>query len=1550
MNIINRLLAILFAVFAMQTTWAQEDISSVLKNPDLMSLDGWTYGVNGYNYTGYQTNGAVPVIEFYNAWSANAAGTPIGNTKNFQLTQKVTLPAGEYRIVVNAFYREGNGNGTNTKAYIFAGEKQQYIYGLTSAGVAQYAGSNDLYRAATAFSQGDFANAFDFSLDTEQEIELGFKGYIDTYCSWCILGPVKLYKYSLDLYVAEYEALLATATSLCSKPLPDDVRGNLEAKMVDKSTLTSTAKCTSAINDLRTAISAAETWIGNYEKAKQPLVKALERFEADYNDGANGPLKKIASSKWNTIIDKVKAAATAKDVVGSYSGFAAPANELVAALDAADSDIEKFDLLKKEIGYANEYVIVNSANKSDYDEAIAAAQSIYDNGNIDGVDNAIAAMQNFKVLDYEYVVANYNSEYAIGTAWQGTTNTNKSEHWDGNANTTYFDFSRWTGNAGVKEFYQEVTLPAGKYVLKASGRCSTTDGTNCFIKVDDMIAYFNVKGGSGYGIDKSGKANFSATGNYANTSGRGWEWRFIEFELAEEKTVKIGGGYTITDTYSPLSWAGVTTPVLLKSDMNGAYSQLETALAEYEPIWNLNVEYETTIYPSYQSKLENREYESTQQIIADIEALKAAYDKYIYDNASDERSLTYTGLIADAACDKNDGWPGSGRTTNTGEHWSGDASRVYFIQNHENEAARKQTITLPYKGLYLLKVAVRAAASGAYAEIIVNGKSYKTTDIHGRTGGTIATDGTEWSSIEEGIAAGKTFANNGAGYGWVYQNIYVMAETANAECAISINLSNKDQGREGNCGGMQLYYVGKNISVEEDGVIKHYGYYENGFALTQGVHDFTEAEASGVALDVSANPNILIVANDGQVSNTDNVIIDGETESFVLNEGFSFKTMSDFYAASASYNREFAKDTWLSVCLPFDYDVPENVTVETLLEVDFDNQIFFFGRVDKMEANRPYIIKNGTETAAVFMSMEGVTVVETPECMAVEVYSSTANNDDVTNDLASIVLYGDLENLKNNLYLPTVGKNGSVIEWTSSHPEYLSNVGEILKQNSGSKQKIELTATVTKGKSIATRTYDISISEKEEYVGYLFAYFNGNSQSQEQICFALSDDGFNYTPLNNGAPIISSDTIALKKAVRDPHILRGEDGYYYMVVTDMRSSDGWSSNDGLVLLRSSNMTDWTATAIDFPTRWPERFDATTLTQVWAPQTIFDPETGKYMVYYAIGESGKNYITYYSYANEDFTDLTEPQVLYNHGGNNTIDADIVYHNGLYHMFFKTEGQGNGIQKATAKTLRGEWTPEYRYLQQTSVAVEGSGVFKLIDSDEWVLMYDCYSNGYYEYCTSSDLSTFEYKCRSANTSTFTPRHGTTIPITAAERQRLIEKWPSTGLAVEQEAKARDIADASISRNVVRTADEAEESSVMNVSEGNVEEKAEFIGTYVQKSSEDLMEITDGVAKYDILFFGNDGELYYLSQGVTTKKVNFKPFRAYIRVPKGVIDWDANVAKAKVRHDDVLNSIDSIIENSGEEIRVYDLMGRRINPEMMSKGRIYIVNGKKVYYDVK
>lgn len=385
-------------------------------------------------------------------------------------------------------------------------------------------------------------------------------------------------------------------------------------------------------------------------------------------------------------------------------------------------------------------------------------------------------------------------------------------------------------------------------------------------------------------------------------------------------------------------------------------------------------------------------------------------------------------------------------------------------------------------------------------------------------------------------------------------------------------------------------------------------------------------------------------------------------------------------------------------------------------------------------------------------------------------------------DLEQVSLSGDLDNLKSDLYLPSATCEGSVLLWKSSNPDFLTNSGKLqkLSPKGAGKQPVTLTVTACKQGYSESRDFAVQIAEDDELSAYLFTYFTGNRQSQEQICYAVSMDGYNYVPLNEGNPIIASDTISIKKAVRDPHILRGEDGStFYMVATDMKSSDGWSSNDGLVLMKSNDLVNWTHTAIDFPTAWPDLFDRNDLTQVWAPQTIYDPEAGKYMVYYAIGmKSQAHYIIWYSYANDDFTELTRPQILFDFGAN-TIDADIVYSDSLYHIFFKTEGNGNGIQKATSPSLHGPWTPTYTYLQQTSVSVEGSGVFKLINSNNWVLMYDCYTSGYYQFCSSPDLENFTWVCNTTTSGTFTPRHGTVMAITADEARRLVAKWPSSAL---------------------------------------------------------------------------------------------------------------------------------------------------------------------------
>ncbi len=386
-------------------------------------------------------------------------------------------------------------------------------------------------------------------------------------------------------------------------------------------------------------------------------------------------------------------------------------------------------------------------------------------------------------------------------------------------------------------------------------------------------------------------------------------------------------------------------------------------------------------------------------------------------------------------------------------------------------------------------------------------------------------------------------------------------------------------------------------------------------------------------------------------------------------------------------------------------------------------------------------------------------------------------------DLSMIKLKQNIQNLRSDLDLPFKSYEGSVLRWKSLNQEYISNNGKLrkLSPKGEGKKSVIMRITAQSGDYIDSLDIQVNVAEDEGMDAYLFAYFTGNAQSDEQIKFALSMDGYNYTPLNNGNRILSSDTIAIKKAVRDPHILRGEDGKtFYMVVTDMRSGEGWSSNDGLVLLKSDDLINWKHTAIDFPSKWPALFDRNDLTQVWAPQTIYDQEEGKYMVYFSIGKKSQNhYMIYYSYANEDFTDLTQPKVLYDHGAN-TIDGDIVFANGEYHLFFKTEGQGNGIQKATSKSLKGPWVAGYKYLQQTTLSVEGSGVFRKINSNDWILMYDCYMNGFYQFCSSSDLENFSFICNTSTSGSFTPRHGTTITITAEEAKRLLAKWPASGLS--------------------------------------------------------------------------------------------------------------------------------------------------------------------------
>ncbi len=112
-----------------------------------------------------------------------------------------------------------------------------------------------------------------------------------------------------------------------------------------------------------------------------------------------------------------------------------------------------------------------------------------------------------------------------------------------------------------------------------------------------------------------------------------------------------------------------------------------------------------------------------------------------------------------------------------------------------------------------------------------------------------------------------------------------------------------------------------------------------------------------------------------------------------------------------------------------------------------------------------------------------------------------------------------------------------------------------------------------------------AIPAEADMAAYLMVYHSDDTHS---LHMALSRDGYTFTALNGGKPVIAGDTIALQKGIRDPHIYRGPDGAFYMSMTDLHifaKKEGfrdtewersfeefdWGNNRGLVLMKSTDL-------------------------------------------------------------------------------------------------------------------------------------------------------------------------------------------------------------------------------------------------------------------------------------------------------------------------------------------------------------------------------------------
>ena len=285
---------------------------------------------------------------------------------------------------------------------------------------------------------------------------------------------------------------------------------------------------------------------------------------------------------------------------------------------------------------------------------------------------------------------------------------------------------------------------------------------------------------------------------------------------------------------------------------------------------------------------------------------------------------------------------------------------------------------------------------------------------------------------------------------------------------------------------------------------------------------------------------------------------------------------------------------------------------------------------------------------------------------------------------------------------------------------------------------------------------------------YLFAYFLGNEPHQERIGFAVSDDGYHFTPLNGNQPVITQTKG--KQCVRDPYIFKGQDEYYYIVGTDMKSIEGWESNHALVLWRSKDLINWTDETIIDMCDLGGDFLGTT--RAWAPQAIWDKKKNMYMLYWAHSTKEHNTAGMYYAHTADFKTITAPKPLYCRYCQ-TIDGDIIYNEKekLYYLYFKYE-ENQTIAYVKSENLTGPYTDEPVEVSLAPSGVEGSEMYKIQDTDKWVMVMDEYGKGRFFMQETTDFHNFT-PVTNYNMD-FSPRHGSVTAITTEEYENLIRHF--------------------------------------------------------------------------------------------------------------------------------------------------------------------------------
>lgn len=388
----------------------------------------------------------------------------------------------------------------------------------------------------------------------------------------------------------------------------------------------------------------------------------------------------------------------------------------------------------------------------------------------------------------------------------------------------------------------------------------------------------------------------------------------------------------------------------------------------------------------------------------------------------------------------------------------------------------------------------------------------------------------------------------------------------------------------------------------------------------------------------------------------------------------------------------------------------------------------------------------------------------------------------------------NLDDVRGNLTLPTDGALGTKVSWSSANAAVVADDGVVHRPAHGDgATTVELTATVTKGDAKTTRAFTAKVPElpaKQAYKGYMFSYFTGEGTSDgEQLYAALSkgDDPLKWRELNDGKPVLTS-TLG-EKGLRDPFIIRSPEGdKFYQIATDLRiyGNGDWDASQrtgskSIMVWESTDLVNWTNQRL-------VKVSPDSAGNTWAPEAYYDEKLGEYVVFWASklydneAHSGDTYNRMMYATTRDFYTFSEPKVWVDRGYS-VIDSTVIQHDGTYFRLSKDE-RNNTSSTPNSKFVFEEKSDSLRDLSWTAVAegigkgemsaAEGPLVFKSNTEEKWYAFLDEFGGRGYIPFETTDLASGVWTPSSDYDLPSKPRHGTVLPVTQAEYDRLLKTY--------------------------------------------------------------------------------------------------------------------------------------------------------------------------------